>query len=141
MLGLKITINSKKDHLKFLMRLISFSYLIFFYYKKIIFWNISKNWCDGLCRIRRISIIRMVTYNLYTDRKLVAEILNDHYKSVFVVELKNVDLPVFINNLTNCFGVENYLASMYNKFAWNTGSDHKILIRGFCSWCRLSCFF
>ena len=32
--------------------------------------------------------------------------LNDHYKSVFVVEPLEVDLPVFISKLTNFFGVE-----------------------------------
>ena len=45
--------------------------------------------------------------HIVTDRKLVAEILNDQHKSVFVVEPDEVDLPVFINKLTNCFGVEN----------------------------------
>ena len=45
--------------------------------------------------------------HILTDTKLVAEILNDQYKLVFVVELDEVDLPVIINKLTNCFGVEN----------------------------------
>ena len=43
--------------------------------------------------------------HLVTDRKLVAEILNDQYKSSYVVEPEDVDLPVFISKLTNCLGV------------------------------------
>ena len=50
--------------------------------------------------------------NLVTDRKLVLEIFNDQYKSVFVVEPEEVDLPVFISKLTNCFGVENLLSCL-----------------------------
>ena len=44
-----------------------------------------------------------------TDRKLVMEILKDQYKSVFLIEPEEVDLPVFISKL-NCFGVENFLS-------------------------------
>ena len=42
-----------------------------------------------------------------TDRKLAVEILNGQYKSVFVLEPDEVDLQVFINKLTNWFGVKN----------------------------------
>ena len=50
--------------------------------------------------------------HLVTDRKIQAEILNDQYKSVFVVEPEDVDLPVFISKLTNCLGVENLLSCL-----------------------------
>ena len=48
--------------------------------------------------------------HLITDRKLVAEILNDQYKSVFVYEPEDVELPEFISKMTNCFGVEDILS-------------------------------
>ena len=50
--------------------------------------------------------------HLVTDRKLVAEFLNDQYKSVFVVELEEVAFPVFISKLRNCICVENLLSCL-----------------------------
>ena len=44
--------------------------------------------------------------------KLVAEILNDQYKSVFVDEPEDVELPEFISEVTNCFGVEDILSCL-----------------------------
>ena len=48
--------------------------------------------------------------HLVTDRKLVADILNDQYKSVFVDEPEDVEFPEFISKKTNCFGVEDILS-------------------------------
>ena len=42
--------------------------------------------------------------HLVTDRKLVTVILNDQHKSVFLLEPDEVYLPVFIDNLIDCFG-------------------------------------
>ena len=43
--------------------------------------------------------------HLVTDSKLAAEILDDQYKSVFVVEPEEEDLLLFISKLTNGFYV------------------------------------
>ena len=50
--------------------------------------------------------------HLVTDRKLVAEILNDQYKSVFIDEPEDVESPEFISKITNCFGVEDILSCL-----------------------------
>ena len=50
--------------------------------------------------------------HLVTDRKLVAEILNDQYKSVFVDEPEGVELPEFISKMTNSFGVEDIISCL-----------------------------
>ena len=42
----------------------------------------------------------------------MAEILNDQYKSVFVDEPVDVELPEFIRKMTNFFGVEDILSCL-----------------------------
>ena len=50
--------------------------------------------------------------HLATDRKFVAEILKDQYKSVFEDEPEDIELPEFISKMTNCFDVEDILSCL-----------------------------